>query len=220
MSNFISVNGVELFYKKAGGGEALILLHGNGEDHHIYDKLTKKLKSRYTVYAIDSRNHGKSSKTDDYSYDTMAKDICLFVQKLSLGRVYIAGFSDGAIISLLLALKYSECISKMILLGVNLSPDDFTEESRHYLESVYKETKDPLFKLMLTEPDIKVESLASINIPTLVMGGENDIYKPATFATVSANIPDSELKIMKGHTHDSYIVNEDIIYKDIIEFLG
>ena len=83
----IKVNGITLEYSKEGTGEPLILLHGNGEDHHIFDKLAEKLKEKFTVYAIDSRNHGKSSMTDDYSYETMAEDIFSFINALELGRI-------------------------------------------------------------------------------------------------------------------------------------
>lgn len=31
----ILVNGIELFYEISGQGRPLILVHGNGEDHHI-----------------------------------------------------------------------------------------------------------------------------------------------------------------------------------------
>jgi pimeloyl-ACP methyl ester carboxylesterase len=61
----IQVNGTALFYEKSGAGSPVILLHGNGEDHHIFDALAAKLESGFTVYSVDSRNHGQSEKTDD-----------------------------------------------------------------------------------------------------------------------------------------------------------
>ena len=54
----ILVNGIELFYEISGQGRPLILVHGNGEDHHIFDALVAKLKNHYTCYCIDSRGHG------------------------------------------------------------------------------------------------------------------------------------------------------------------
>ena len=142
----IKINGITLEYSKSGAGEPLILLHGNGEDHHIFDKIAEKLKNKFEVYAIDSRNHGKSSMTDDYSYETMAEDIYSFINARKLGKVYVAGFSDGAIISLFLALKYPNVIKKMTLMGVNLKPGDFMKNCYEYVEREYKKTKNPLFK--------------------------------------------------------------------------
>ena len=214
----IKVNGITLEYSKEGTGEPLILLHGNGEDHHIFDKLTEKLKKKFTVYAIDSRNHGKSSVTDDYSYETMAEDIFSFINDLELGRVFLAGFSDGAVISLLLALKYPDIIKKMALLGVNLKPTDFKKNCYEYIKKEYEKTKSPLFKLMLEEPNIELESLAGINIPSLIIAGEDDIFYRKTFTDVVKTMPFAELMIMKGHNHDSYISGSDLLSPELTAF--
>ena len=214
----IKTNGITLEYSKEGTGEPLILLHGNGEDHHIFDKLTEKLKRKFTVYAIDSRNHGKSSMTDDYYYETMAEDIFSFINALELGRVFLAGFSDGAVISLLLALKYPDVIKKMALLGVNLKPADFKKNCYEYIKKEYEKTKSPLFKLMLEEPDIELESLAGINIPSLIIAGEDDIFYRKTFTDVAKTMPFAELMIMKGHNHDSYISGSDLLYPELTAF--
>lgn len=42
---FIRVNGVRLFYEKQGTGKPLILLHGNEEDHRIFDEAIELLKN-------------------------------------------------------------------------------------------------------------------------------------------------------------------------------
>lgn len=215
----IKANGITLEYSKTGLGETIILLHGNGEDRHIFDKLTEKLKEKFGVYAIDSRNHGGSDKTDDYSYETMAEDIFSFINVMELGRVSLVGFSDGAVISILLALKYPDVIKKMALLGVNLKPGDFKKNCYDYIVKEYEETKNPLFKLMMEEPNIELEKLAGINIPALVIAGEDDIFYKKTFTDVAKTLPDAELIIMKGHNHDSYIANNDLLYPELSSFL-
>ena len=35
---FIGVNGIQLFYTKTGHGRPLIMVHGNGEDHTIFNE--------------------------------------------------------------------------------------------------------------------------------------------------------------------------------------
>ncbi len=214
----IKVNNIELFYETRGRGAPLILLHGNGEDHHIFDALAPKLQNHFTVYAIDSRNHGESAHTEDFSYETMAEDICLFIQAFHLAKVNLLGFSDGAIISLILAMGSMDCIGKMALLGVNLKPEDFTEESYAFVKETYEATKDPLFKLMLEQPNIPLEALQYVEIPTLVIAGERDIFKPETFVNITNALPQAELMIMKGQEHDSYITNQDSLYPALMEF--
>ena len=34
----LHVNGVKLYYRVSGHGPAVILVHGNGEDHSIFDE--------------------------------------------------------------------------------------------------------------------------------------------------------------------------------------
>ena len=41
---FIKVNGVRLFYEKMGSGPAMIMVHGNEEDHRIFDNASDLLK--------------------------------------------------------------------------------------------------------------------------------------------------------------------------------
>jgi pimeloyl-ACP methyl ester carboxylesterase len=214
----INVGGARLFYEKSGTGPPIVLLHGNGEDHHIFDKLSVKLEKDFTVYAVDSRNHGQSEKTSDYSYNTMAEDIYRFITVLKLGKVGLIGFSDGAITSLILAMNHGESIRKMALLGINLKPDDFTEESYAFVKDTYEKTQDPLFKLMLEEPNIELDAVKDVNIPVLVIAAENDIYKPEMFTNLVGALPNATLKIMSGHEHDSYIIGQDLLYPDFIRF--
>ncbi len=216
----ITVNNIELAYEKSGSGEPLLLLHGNGEDHHIFDVITAKLQNDFTIYAIDSRNHGESTRTEDYSYEAMAKDIYSFIKQLGLEKVNIAGFSDGAIIALILAMKQGQYIHKMALLGVNLKPDDFTEESYQFVKRTYEETRDPLFKLMLEHPNIELTDVKNVAIPTLVIAAEQDIFRPESFVNLANTLPNADLIIMNGHEHDSYIVNQDILYPDLVKFFS
>lgn len=214
----INVNNITLNYIKDGNGDTLILLHGNGEDSHIFDKLINKLKPQFTVYAIDSRNHGQSTKTDDYTYEVMAEDIHQFIDKLELKNVSIVGFSDGAIICLLLAIKYHQIFDKMVLLGVNLKPSDFKSHIYDAIIEEYEKTKDPLFKMMLEQPNIELEELKNINIPTLVVSAEDDLFNEDSFQHIVDTMPDASLKIIKGHDHASYVVSSDVLHPYLEEF--
>lgn len=215
----INVNNITLNYIQEGQGDPLILLHGNGEDLQIFDKLISKLKKQFTVYAIDSRNHGSSTRTEDFSYETMAEDIHQFIEKLELKHLSVIGFSDGAIISLLLTLKYPQTFKKMVLLGVNLKPSDFKLDIYNSIAEEYEKTQDFLFKMMLEQPNIELDDLKEINTPTLVIGAEDDLYNEDSFQNIADTMPDAELKIMQGHDHGSYVINSDVLYPSLKEFL-
>ena len=216
----IGVNNITLNYEKKGIGKPVLFLHGNGEDLNIFDSLTDALSDKFTTYSIDSRNHGESSQTDLYSYEVMADDIYSFILHLTLDQVSIVGFSDGAIIALLLAQKYPEIISKMVLAGVNIKPESFHKEILEELRVGYENTKDPLLYMMLTQPNIEVSELEQIQVPSFVIYGENDIFTKESFDEVSRSLPKSETLEMKGHLHDSYIVNQNLLAPAVLDFLS
>lgn len=215
----IEVNDIELSYVKEGVGKPLILLHGNGEDHTIFMPLTARLKEYFTVYALDSRNHGESSKTDDYSYETMAEDIYQFVQKMNLEEVSILGFSDGAIIAVLMELTHLGLFHRMALLGINLHPSDFKEDCLAYIKNEYEETKDPLMLLMLQQPDISLKSLSAIQTPTLVVRAEDELFRDSLYEEIVQTLPHAQLLIMEGHDHGSYIINSDALFENLFRLL-
>ena len=57
------VNGIKLFYEKSGKGRPLVMVHGNGEDHTIFDEAVRELRDEYCCYCLDSRCHGRSAAT-------------------------------------------------------------------------------------------------------------------------------------------------------------
>lgn len=218
MEQKITVNNININYFKIGKGDNLILLHGNGEDYHIFDELIEKLKHHYTIYAIDSRCHGKSDCTEEISYSLMADDIYEFISALNLQNTFALGFSDGAILLTLLELKYPRTFNKIILLGGNLSPNDFQDEVLEYIKEEFKTNKSKVFGLMLNEPNIKASDLSNIKVPCLVIYAENDLYKESLYKNLRENLKHSNFKTISNHDHGSYIINNDLLADDIIDF--
>lgn len=216
---YIQINDIQLFYEIKGCGQPLLFLHGNDEDHHTFDPLIDKLSKHYTCYAIDSRNHGLSDRTTKFHYQTMMEDILIFITTLGLIPSNIIGFSDGSIIAMLLAMEYPNLVNKIILLGPNLQPSDFTDACTRYVERLYRQSQNPLYKMMLEEPDIYPENLHKITANTLIIGGSKDLYKEGTFEKIQNNIKSSELLILEGHDHSSYIFQNNLIYEIVNRFL-
>jgi pimeloyl-ACP methyl ester carboxylesterase len=214
------LDGVRLFYRQSGVGDPVVLLHGNGEDSGIFDALAEKLRRHFAVFAIDSRNHGQSQRTEDISYEAMAGDSLLFIKKLDLGPVFLAGFSDGAIVALMMAMRQPEAIRKMVLMGPNMSPDDLTGEAIELIARQASEPDGRLARMLLREPHLTPGDLAKIKVPALLVFGENDIFKPGTAAAMAKALPRSALKIMPGHDHQSYVAGQDVMYQDMASFFG
>lgn len=209
-----------LSYQLCGEGKPLILLHGNGENSSIFDCIIKQLSKHFTIYAIDSRNHGKSSVTGEISYELMADDLIGFISKLDLQHPYVLGFSDGAIVALLAELDHPDIFAKMILLGINLQPSDFLEHTYNDILNEHDETHSPLLALMINEPNISLESLRNVNCPILLINGENDIFRKDLVTDILRMLPDGAVIEIKGHTHESYIMHNDLIADVVVEFLN
>ena len=219
----INVNGIDLYYELTGSGQPVVLLHGNGETHEIFDRLTPRLaEAGHAVYAVDSRGHGRSGKSDKekpLSYYDMTEDVAEFIQKLELVEPILYGFSDGGIVGLLLAGKYPGLLSKLIVSGANLTPKGIKAGWALRFRLTYFFTKDPNMRLMLTEPNIQKEDLEKISAPVLVLAGEQDIIKEEETRRIHEAIPNSTLQILKNENHDSYVVHSDKLYDIIKHFL-
>lgn len=210
-----TINNITIHYERKGEGRPLVLLHGNGEDHHIFDALIEKLQKDFTVYAIDSRNHGESSKTDDYGYEAMTEDLRLFIEDQELDNPHIVGFSDGAIVALMLELAQPNTFAGMMLLGLNLKPTDFIPENLAYLQEEFSKTGDKLLQLMLEQPQIELSELKDISIPTIVVAAQDDLFTPSLYNNILKEIKEAQFIEMKGHDHSSYVVDCDILHEPI-----
>lgn len=216
---YITVNGINLFYEKSGSGRPILLIHGNSETHKIFDVLTRQLEGQFTVYAPDSRNHGKSGKTRTLGYEMMAEDIAAFIDALGLEKPILYGFSDGGIIGLLLASKYPDLLSKLVISGANTEPGAVKEKIARVFRIGFFFLRDVRISMMLQDPHITAEDLHKITIPVLVLAGEDDVIKEENTRFIAEHIPKSVLKILPGETHPSYVVHSPKLYPLIKEFL-
>ena len=213
---FQHVNGIELYYEVKGNGRPLLMVHGNGEDHTIFDEASEILKDRFTVYLVDSRDHGQSTKVSDLHYSDMADDLLVFLNDLDLKDVTFYGFSDGGILGLLLAQK-TDRISRLIVSGANMTPNGVKGWLKTVIKIMYFFNKDGKLRMMLREPNITAEELSSIKVPTTVIAGEKDLVTRKETEAIAAAIPGSKLRIIKGEGHGSYIVHKTAVADLILE---
>ena len=214
---FITVNGYRLYYEKYGEGRPLILLHGNGEDHTIFDRALPLLEKRFCCYLVDSRSHGQSEE-GELHYESMATDMFCFLEMLDLRDTIFYGYSDGGIIGLLLELLHPGTLGMMAASGVNLSPEGIEPSFIEEFTEINRKNPDPLITLMLTEPHIEPEGLENIDIPVLLTAGENDLILPEETMRIAAHLPRAQLVIVKGEDHGSYIDGSEIMGDLLLAF--
>lgn len=211
------VNGINLYYEKSGEGRPLVMVHGNGEDHTIFDEAVRELREHYACYCLDSRCHGASTDTAELHYRDMATDVILFLRALDLKDVIFYGFSDGGIVGLMAASR-CERITTLIVSGANTSPKAVKLWLRLVIRGSYLLKKDKKLALMLREPDIADEELRRIRASTLVLAGSGDLIPEKETRHIASLIPGAELQILKGEDHGSYIVHSTKIAGLIRDF--
>lgn len=206
----------KIYYEKIGTGKPLILLHGNKEDHTIFNKLISALKNTFTIYALDSRGHGKSDSVDTFHYSDMADDVFRLIDELKLDKPCFYGFSDGGIVGLLCCIKRPDAFEKMIISGANITTKGLKPLIRFGSGISYFFSRDKRTKMMLTEPNITTAELKKIKCPVLVLAGEFDMIAEKETRLIADSIPNATLKIIKGKGHGDYVVNSDYL-KDIMK---
>lgn len=216
----VEVNGVSLYYEVAGEGKPVVLVHGNGGNHKVFHtEIQQLVDAGYQVYALDSRGQGENAPLDEYHYDDMAEDVYQFINKLELDKPAYYGWSDGGIIGLTLEIAHPDTLSVMAISGTNLNPEGADPDVIAAIKEANDENPDPLNTLMLTEPNIDPEDLKNITIPVLVTAGSNDVILKEHTELIADSLPNSELKIVDGEDHGSYIQDSDIMGKLLIDFL-
>ena len=97
----------------------IICLHGQTSTSIIYDEIFLLFQNEplFSLYALDMRGFGNSTMiTPLSSFKDLADDIFLFIEKLSLKNVTLAGISTGGVVSMVFAAQYPDAVRNIILL--------------------------------------------------------------------------------------------------------
>lgn len=94
---------VVALHELGGDGPPLLVCHATGLCARAYDPLTARLRSRFTVWAVDLRGHGLSSTPADgrFDWDRSAADVVAALGAVRVGPVVAFGHSLGGAVTLL-----------------------------------------------------------------------------------------------------------------------
>ena len=222
---------IDHFFLEKGSGEPLILLHGNGENCSYFKGQTGMFSKSYHVYALDTRGHGKTPRGDKpFTIRQFADDLLEFMDGHQIEKAHLLGFSDGANIAMIFALKYPDRVDRLILNGANLNPKGVKRSTQIPIEIGYKianrfaaksdsaRLNAEMLGLMVNDPNVEPEELKEIKAPTLVIAGTNDMIKEEHTRLIAESIPGSELVFLKG---DHFIAGKhpEEFNRAVLEFL-
>lgn len=239
----VTVRGLPTFVATSGAGSPLLYLHGAAEWVGYSSDLAGRLETNFQVIQPERRGHGRTADTPGaLSFDEMTKDTIELIERLGLHAPPIVGFSDGAIIALQIACWRPDLAGQVVAIGPNVSVSGLTDEALQWLESVTPETWPgefatmhrelspdgpehwPVFaqkviEMLRIEPEIPLDQLTAIHVPVLVMGADHDLIRLEHLVEIHRAIPDSELCIVPGASHELTVEAPDLVAAIVERFL-
>lgn len=198
--------------------QVVVLLHGGMSQSEGFDgRLFPSVKG-FHVYSYDRAGHGRSpDQPGSFHFDFQYKEAVSYLEDVVKVPAHLIGFSDGGIITLLVAINRPDLIKTITLIGANYHYDagsppikewvpDEAEKAKysHFSpdapETLIKKIKK-MVKIWATEPNITLKQLHSIKCPTLVIAGDDDIQSIKHTNEIYESIENSRLAIIPGASH-------------------
>jgi len=111
-----AINDVDLYYEIHGSGDPLLLVAGLASDSQSWLPVLEGLAQQYRVIAVDNRGVGRTTPADaDVSIPQIADDCIALIRHLGLSSANVLGHSMGGFAALDCAIRYPECVDKLIL---------------------------------------------------------------------------------------------------------
>ena len=228
-SDYITVNGLKMYYEIRGQGQPLVLLHGGGSSIETsFGNIIDSLAKDYQVIAIEQQAHGHTPDMDrDLSFEQMADDTANLLKQLKIKKANFLGFSNGGNIALQVAIRHREMVRKMILasaftrndglypsvresISKGSSPADMPSELRDEYLDIAPNPNDlgklvrKQVALMSNFQDIPDETIRAVLAHTMIIIGDKDIVLPEHAIEMHRMISHSQLVILPG-VHGAYI---------------
>jgi haloacetate dehalogenase len=139
----IAVNGVEINFRRCGGGPPLLLLHGFPQTHAIWHLVAPRLAQHYSLVLPDLRGYGDSAKpvtTPDhapYSKRAMALDMVELMQALGHARFFACGHDRGGRVAHRMALDHPDRVARLMVLDISPTRTMYERTSMEFARLYY-----------------------------------------------------------------------------------
>ena len=239
-SGIAPVNGIRLWYAEFGSGPPVILVHGGLANSDYWGLLVRALAPHYRVIVLDSRGHGRSSRTDDpIGYDLMASDVLALMDYLHIRQAALIGWSDGAIIGLDIAINHPDRLTRLFAFAANSDPSGVKDvgkspvfqsfqqrASQEYARLSPTPTQFNAFEanieqMWASQPHFTDEQLSHIKVPTWIVDGDHDeAIKRENTDHMAALIPGAGELIIPEASHFAFIQDPAMFNSAVLHFLA
>jgi pimeloyl-ACP methyl ester carboxylesterase len=164
----------------------------------------------------------------------MADETIAFLEAIG-GASHLVGWSDGGNIGLIVAMRRPDLVKRLVVIGSNFHHEGvlggtLTDEAEQMLTKDYAdnspdgpkhraEVTDKCIKMWQTEPTITIKELSKIQVPVLVIAGDDDMIKLSHTCTLYESILGAQLAVIPGASHLLPLEQSDKVANIVNEFL-
>lgn len=223
-AGYLELPGLPTWHEVAGEGPRVVLLHGGFSAASGWGAQAPELVAAgFRVHVPERRAHGHTPDPGGtLTYQAMADDTAAYLDAAVGGRAHLVGWSDGAVVALLVALQRPDLVERMVLIGqyYNSSgrrPNTQLDRLLHSEDAIdfLRQTYDPvspdgpehfpevhakMIAMIDSEPEIDLARLGAVTAPTLVLQGDQDEVTLEHGAAVADSLGDGRLAVPPG-TH-------------------
>jgi pimeloyl-ACP methyl ester carboxylesterase len=243
----VAHDGAQIWYAVFGGPAAddrppVILLHGGEASSDIWGfQVPALIADHRQVIVIDSRGHGRSSWDGRIGYELMAGDVVAVMNALGVRQADVVGWSDGGIVSLILAMQHPERVRRIFAFGANtdviggLNPlgalAPVSRDAVALLRDEYaRDTGSTrgfdalaaaVTKMQLTQPNYLAEKLAAIDGPAVAIadGDHDELIRRRHTQYLARTIPGAQLVWLPHAGHFAPLQAPDAFNVAVLSFL-
>ena len=200
-------------------------------------------RAGYKVHVPERRGHAHTPDVPGpLTYDLMADDTVAYLDAVVGGPARLVGWSDGAVVGLLVALRRPDLVDRLVLIGQYYNSsgkvpggltdqlgaggdqvmgflrgeyDQVSPDGSGHFPVVYEKT----LRMLATEPELELASLATVTAPALVLQGDRDEVTLEHGAAVAAALPSGRLAVLPG-THALPVEAPEVVNALLVWFLA
>jgi pimeloyl-ACP methyl ester carboxylesterase len=241
---YVDVSGLRTWHEVHGEGRPVVLLHGAFAGASSWSAQAPALaRAGYRVHVPERRGHAHTPDVEGpLTYDVMADDTVAYLDGVVGGRAHLVGWSDGAVVALLVARRRPDLVDRLVLIGqyynasgkvpsglvdqltgggdqamgfLRAEYDQVSPDGPEHFPVVYAKT----LRMLATEPELDLASLAAVAAPTLVLQGDRDEVTLEHGAAVVAALPQGRFAVLPG-THALPVENPEVVNALLVWFFA
>ena len=239
---YVEVAGQRVWHEVSGDGPPVVLLHGAFAGASSFAAQTPALiTAGFRVYVPERRGHGRTADVaGPLTYSAMADDTVAYLEWVVPDGAHLVGWSDGAVVALLAAMRRPDLVHRMVLIGqyynfagrvpnsdidellrsldamafLRIEYDQVSPDGPQHFPTVYAKT----MQMLDSEPQLELATFSAVRAPTLVLQGDRDEVTIDHSLAVVAALPDARLAVLPG-THLLPVEAPDVVNPLLVSFL-